>query len=577
MGAARALGSKAGIMMMPGMMPGMGGGGPQGLDATMGLGGERTKGEDVRRANVTAAVAIANIVKSSLGPVGLDKMLLDDVGDITITNDGATILSLLEVEHPAAKILVELAGLQDSEVGDGTTSVVIVAAELLKRANDLMKYKIHPTSIISGFRLAMREACKYVKDNLAVDSAALGREVLMSACATTMSSKLLAPESEFFGNMVVDAVLAVRSEDPFTGKVNYPIKGINILKKQGKGVKDSFLVDGFGLNCVRACEGMPKIIKGAKIALLDYNLNKYRTPMGVEVVIKDPAELEAVRAREAEITKRRIQCILDTGANVILTTKGIDDYSLKFLVEGGVMGVRRCLKADLKRIAKATGGRLVESLATLEGDEAFDPDCLGHADEVMQERVCDDEMIYIKGTKVPQSGTIVLRGPSCYYLDEAHRTITDCLNAVKRVLESGSVVPGGGAVEAAVSIYLENFATQLGSREQLAIAEFAQALLVIPKTLAMNAAQDSIELCAKLCAIHNQSQADPQKRNLQNRGLDLVQGKIRDNLAHGVVEPAMSKVKQLQFATEAAVTILRIDDSVKIAPEQPQGQGGMGM
>lgn len=540
----------------------------------MGLGGERQRGEDVRRANVTAAVAIANIVKSSLGPVGLDKMLLDDVGEITITNDGATILQLLEVEHPAAKILVELAGLQDSEVGDGTTSVVIIAAELLKRAADLMKFKIHPTSIISGFRLAMREACKYVQDNIAVDSASLGREVLMNACATTMSSKLLSPESEFFGNMVVDAVLAVRSEDPFTGNVKYPIKGINILKKQGKGVKDSFLVNGFGLNCVRACEGMPKIVKDCKIALLDYNLNKYRTPMGVEVVIKDPAELEAVRQREAEITKQRIQLILDTGANVILTTKGIDDYSMKFLVEAGVMGVRRCLKADLKRIAKASGGRLVESLATLEGGEAFDPDNLGHADQISQERVADDEMIYIRGTKVRQSGTIVLRGPSCYYLDEAHRTITDCLNAVKRVLESGSVVPGGGCVEAAVSIYLENFANTLGSREQLAIAEFAQALLVIPKTLAMNAAQDAIELCAKLCAIHHTSQTDPQKRNLQFRGLDLVNGKIRDNMAAGVVEPAMSKIKQLQFATEAAVTILRIDDSVKLAA---QGQGMPGM
>merc|ERR1719324_1445970 len=341
-------------MMMPGMMGGPGPAGPQGTDSALGIEGSRTSGLAVRRANVTAAVAIANIVKSSLGPVGLDKMLLDDVGEITITNDGATILQMLEVEHPAAKILVELAGLQDSEVGDGTTSVVIVAAELLKRANDLMKYKIHPTSIISGFRLAMREACKYVQDNLAQDANALGRECLMNACKTSMSSKLLAPESEFFSNMVVDACLNVRSEDPFTGKVKYPIKSVNILKKQGKGSKDSALVNGFGLNCVRACEGMPKCVKGAKIALLDYNLNKYRAPMGVEVVIKDPAELEAVRQREAEITKRRIQCILDTGVNVILTTKGIDDYSMKFLVEAGVMGVRRCLKADLKRIAKAT-------------------------------------------------------------------------------------------------------------------------------------------------------------------------------------------------------------------------------
>merc|ERR1712159_925339 len=467
----------------------------------------------------------------------------------------------------------ELAGLQDSEVDDGTTSVVIVAAELLKRANDLMKYKIHPTSIISGFRLAMREACKYVQDNLAQDANALGRECLMNACKTSMSSKLLAPESEFFSNMVVDACLNVRSEDPFTGKVKYPIKSVNILKKQGKGSKDSALVNGFGLNCVRACEGMPKCVKGAKIALLDYNLNKYRAPMGVEVVVTDPDELEAIRLREAEITKRRIQLVIDSGANVILTSKGIDDYSLKFLVEAGVMGVRRCLKSDLKRIAKASGGRLVESLATLEGGEAFDPDNLGHADQISQERVADDEMIYIKGTKVRRSNTIVLRGPSSYYLDEAHRTITDCLNAVKRVLESGSVVAGGGAVECAVAIFLENFATTLGSREQLAIAEFAQALLVIPKTLASNAAQDAIELTAKLCAIHNQSQNDPEKAHLKHRGLNLVDGKIRDNLAAGVVEPAMSKIKQLQFATEAAVTILRIDDSVKLQAEQ--GQPGM--
>jgi len=553
-------------MMMPGMMPQQG---AQGMDAVMGLGGERTKGEDVRTANVTAAMAVANIVKSSLGPVGLDKMLLDDVGDITITNDGATILSLLEVEHPAAKILVELAGLQDTEVGDGTTSVVIVAAELLKRANELMKFKIHPTSIISGFRLAMREACKYVEENLAVDSVALGREVLINACKTTMSSKLLYPEAEFFSNMVVDAVLNVKSEDPFTGKVKYPIKSVNILKKQGKGSKDSHLVNGFGLNCVRASEGMPKSIKNAKIALLDYNLNKYRAPMGIEVVVNDPAELEAIRQRENEITKKRIKLVIDAGANVILTTKGIDDYSLKFLVENGVMGVRRCLKADLKRIAKATGGRLIESLATLEGDEAYDVDNLGYADEVAQERVADDEMLYIRGTKVRAANTIILRGPSSYYLDEAHRTITDCLNAVKRVLESGSVVPGGGCVEAAVNIYLENFATTLGSREQLAIAEFAQALLVIPKTLATNAAQDAIELCAKLCAIHHTSQTDPAKRNYQYRGLDLVAGKIRDNLSHGVIEPAMSKIKQLQFATEAAVTILRIDDAVKLTPQQP--------
>merc|ERR1711904_733527 len=405
---------------------------------------------------------------------------------------------------------------------------------------------------------------------MAVNAESLGRECLMSTCRTTIASKLLSTDADFWANMVVEAVMNMKTVNPFTDEVTYPVKGIGILKKQGKGSKESVLLDGFGINCVRASQQMPKKLENVKIALLDYNLKKYRLAFGVQVVVTDPVELEKIRDREAKITKDRIQLVIDSGANVILTSKGIDDYSLKFLVEAGVFGVRRCLKADLKRIAKASGGKLVESLATLEGDEAFDADCLGFADEVSQERVADDEMIYIKGTKVRPSNTIVLRGPSSYYLDEAHRTITDCLNAVKRVLESGSVVAGGGSVEAALSIFLENFATTLGTREQLAVAEFSQALLVIPKTLAANAAQDSIELCAKLCAIHHTSQTDPSKRNLQYRGLDLVAGKIPDNLSHGVIEPAMSKIKQLQFATEAAVTILRIDDSVKLNPEQPQ-------
>eukprot|EP00657_Telonema_sp_P-1_P009036 TRINITY_DN3222_c0_g1_i2.p1 TRINITY_DN3222_c0_g1~~TRINITY_DN3222_c0_g1_i2.p1 ORF type:complete len:533 (-),score=215.27 TRINITY_DN3222_c0_g1_i2:107-1705(-) len=494
----------------------------EGTDATLGISGQRTSGATVRLSNVTAAMAIANIVKTSLGPLGLDKMLLDNMGEITITNDGATILQLLEVEHPAGKILVELAGLQDSEVGDGTTSVVIIASELLKRASDLVGQQIHPTSIISGYRLAMREACKYVEDHLAVDSVALGRECLMNTCRTTIASKLLSTDADFWSSMCVDAVLNMKVTNPFTDEVSYPVKSIGILKKQGKGSKESALLDGFGLNCVRASQAMPKKLENIKIALLDYNLKKYRLAFGVQVVVTDPEELEKIRDRESQITKDRIQLIIDSGANVILTAKGIDDYSLKFLVESGVMGVQRVLKSDLRKLAKATGGRLVESLATLEGGEAFDASCLGSAESIEQIRVCDDEMILIKGTPVRKGNTILLRGPNQFYLDEAHRTITDCLLAVRRVLESGSVVPGGACVETALCIYLENFATTLGSREQLAISQFADALLVIPKTLAANAAKDAVELSAKLRAIHNISQTDPSKKHLQTRGLDLI-------------------------------------------------------
>lgn len=550
-------------------------GGMSGTDNSLGISGSRTKGAEVRAANVTAAAAIANIVKSSLGPLGLDKMLLDNMGEITITNDGATILQLLEVEHPAGKILVELAGLQDSEVGDGTTSVVIIASELLKRANELVNQGIHPTSIISGYRLAMREACKYVENEMATDAVALGRDCLMNTCRTTIASKLLSTDADFWSNMCVDAVMNMKVVDPFTDKVSYPIKSIGVLKKQGKGSKESMLLDGFGLNCVRASQAMPRKIQGVKIALLDYNLKKYRLAFGVQVVVTDPEELEKIRDREAQITKDRIQLIIDSGANVILTAKGIDDYSLKFLVEKGIMGVQRVLKSDLRKLAKATGGRLVESLATLEGEEGFDAACLGTAESIEQIKVCDDEMIMIQGTPVRKGNTIMLRGPNQFYLDEAHRTITDCLLAVKRVLESGSVVPGGACVETALCIYLENFATTLGSREQLAIAAFADALLVIPKVLASNAAKDATELSAKLRAIHNIAQTDETKKHLQTRGLDLVNGTIRDNLEAGVLEPAMSKVKQLQFATEAAITILRIDDQVKINPEEQQ-QGGRG-
>jgi len=552
---------------------------------TLFLGGSKISGSDVREQCVQATQAIANVVKTSFGPSGLDKMMVDDIGDVTISNDGATILSLLDVEHPAGKILVDLAHQQDKEVGDGTTSVVLIAAELLRRANELMKNRIHPTVIITGYRLALREAVKYMQENISTKVDNLGRESLVNIAKTSMSSKIIGSDADFFANMVVDAMQSVRSVNPSRqNEVKYPVKAVNILKAHGKSATESMLIKGYALNCTVASQAMKTRITDAKIAVLDMNLQKERMKLGVQITVEDPQQLEKIREREAGIVLDRVKMILAAGANVVLTTKGIDDMCLKLFIEKGAMAVRRCKKEDLRRIAKATGATIVSTLSDLNGDEKFEPSFLGHAEEVVQERISDDECILVKGTKSFSSASIILRGSNDYQLDEMERSVHDSLSAVKRTLESGAVVPGGGAVETALHMWLEEYALTIASREQLAVGEFSQSLLVVPKTLAVNAALDSSELTAQLRIRHALSQRVQEgdanvpekekdiarKRSYRTYGLNLKDGKVADMVKLGVLEPSMSKIRQLKSAVEACVSIMRIDTMIRLDPPEPQ-------
>jgi T-complex protein 1 subunit alpha len=472
-------------------------------------------------------------------------------------------------------------------VGDGTTSVVLIAAELLRRGNELMKNRIHPTTIITGYRLALREAVKYMNENISIKVENLGRESLVSIAKTSMSSKIIGSDSDFFANMVVDAMQAVKTTNN-RNETKYPVKAVNILKAHGQGTLQSMLVKGYALNCTVASQAMRTRVTDAKIAILDMNLQKERMKLGVQITVDDPQQLEQIRAREAGMVLERVELILKAGANVVLTTKGIDDLVLKMFVERGAMAVRRCKKEDLRRIAKATGGTLLSTLSDLNGDEKFEPAYLGNAEEVVQERISDDECILIKGTKALSSASIILRGPNDYQLDEMERSVHDSLCAVKRTLESGSIVPGGGAVETALHIYLEEFAGTVGSREQLAIGEFAQSLLIIPTTLAINAAKDASDLVAQLRSRHSLSQRIQEgdanedekivarKKAYRNYGLDLMRGKVVDEVKAGVLEPTMSKVRQLKSAVEACISIMRIDTLIKLDPEIREQDDGHG-
>lgn len=371
----------------------------------------------------------------------------------------------------------------------------------------------------------------------------LDKDGLINVAKTSMSSKLIGPESALFAPMVVDAMSNVR-----TAEGKHPLKSVHIVKCHGQSVQESKLINGYILEGARAAQGMPIEVKNCKIACVDFNLSKAKMQMGVQILIDDPSELEKVRQKELNITKQRCVKILESGANVILSSKGIDDFALKYFVEKGCIAIRRVGKSDLRRIAEASGATIVLSMADLEGDEKFDSNWLGSADVCKEERVGDFDYMFIEGFKHTKTQTILIRGANEYMTNEIERSVHDALCVVKRVLESKTVVAGGGSVECALSVYLDNYARTLGAREQLAIAEFAEALLVIPKTLAINATLDATDLLAKLRVFHHtaQNSEEEKKKDYKYAGLDLKNGKIRNSIKAGVLEPGISKIKSLK-------------------------------
>jgi T-complex protein 1 subunit alpha len=419
----------------------------------------------------------------------------------------------------------------------------------------------------------MRECIKYIQANLSVKVDQLDQDVLLNIARTSLSSKFVGAEGDLFSKMVVDAIQAVKVSTP-DGKAKYPVGQINIIKSHGQsGSESMYVAGGYALQLTRASQEMPLSKKEAKIALLDFDLKKHRMSMGVNIVIDDPEELERVRQKEMDITKDKLMKIINAGATVLFTTKGIDDFAMKYLTDNGILGVRRVSGKDIKRVAKCTGGRVLLTMATVDGDEAFEESYLGKADEVCEQRVGDNDFIFIKGCSATKAATILLRGANEFMLEEADRSVHDALCAVSRTLESNSVVPGGGAVETHLSLHLEDYARTFDSYEQWAIAEFGEALLTIPKTLAINAALDAVDLLATLRVRHHAARTgDEKKKDYKWYGLDLTNGGVRNSVTAGVMEPMVSKLKSFKFATEAAITILRIDDLVKIAPEpEPQG------
>ncbi|MCX6821427.1 MAG: thermosome subunit beta [Candidatus Aenigmarchaeota archaeon] len=527
----------------------------------------RSKGRTAQENNIAAAKAVADAVRTTLGPKGMDKMLVDSIGDIVITNDGVTILEEMEIEHPAAKMMVEVAKTQNEEVGDGTTTAVVIAGELLKKAGELLEQEIHPTMIIRGFNLAKDKVLKAM-DKISKPITLEDDGELKKIAMTSMSGKSAYAYSEKLAELIVRAVKQVAEKRD--GKIIVDTENIQREKKHGGASEDTELIDGIIIDKEVVHPGMPKVIKNAKIALLDAALEVKETETDAQIQITDPNKLQEFIDQEEKMLRNMVEKVATSGANVVLCQKGIDDVAQHYLAKKGILADRRVKKSDMEKLAKATGARIVTNLDDLKKED------LGFAGLVEEVKIGDEQMTFIRNCKNPKAVSILVRGGTEHVVDEIDRAIEDAIGAVGSAVEVGKIVPGGGAPEAEAARELRKFAESFSGREQLAINAFADALEVIPRSLAESGGLDPIDTIVALRAAHEQKRVEA--------GVNVMEGGISDMTKLGVIEPLKVKTQAINSAADAAIMILRIDDVISASkldkggmPSMPPGgMGGMG-
>ncbi len=521
-------------------------------------GSQRTMGRNAQRANIMAAKAVSEMVRTTLGPKGMDKMLVDSMGDIVITNDGVTILEEMNVEHPAAKMIVEVAKTQEDEIGDGTTTAVVIAGELLKKAEDLLDQDVHPTLIVRGYRMAAEKALD-VLNKIAEPITEKDIDMLEKIAMTAMTGKGAEKAKELLSKLAVKAVKDVA--DMINGKTSISKDNIKIEKKVGGAVEDSELVEGIILDKEKVHPSMPDVVKNAKVALLDVAIEIKNTETEAKIQITDPNQLQGFIDMEEKIIRDKVEKVAKSGATVVFCQKGIDDLAQHFMAKKGIYAARRVGKSDMEKLARATGGKIVTSLEDLSLAD------LGNAGIVEAKKVGDEDMTFVRECKNAKAVTILIRGATEHVVAEVKRAIEDSIGDVASALVSGKVVAGAGATEIELALQLRRFAESLSGREQLAVVSFAEAVEIIPKTLAENSGLDPIDLLTELKSQHDKGR--------KWAGIDVFTGKVMDAWKEGVLEPLKVKTQAISSASEVAGMILRIDDVIASGKSGSKGMPGM--